>query len=151
MVAAAVLSTVAGLRVGEMAGIKVRGLNGIRGMISLWDEKVKRRAYSRRVGLWASRWVRFLDWWAICKLGCTQHDNISSGPRELERVMAKLLAGSKWQDVAWVAPTLRGNTVLGWNSHARHQVLVQMEIHPNGPWVCGVPGRRDHQTGLRLT
>ena len=34
VVAAPVLSTVAGLRVGEMAGIKVRGLDGIRGTIT---------------------------------------------------------------------------------------------------------------------
>ena len=84
-----------------MAGIKVRGQDGIRGTIAFWDEKVNRRTYSRGVGPWALRWVRFLQWWAIRKLGRTQHDKILSGPRQLERVMAKLLAGSKWQEVRW--------------------------------------------------
>ena len=81
VVAAAVLSTVAGLRVGEMAGIKVRGRDGIRGTITFWDEKVNRGAYSRRVVPWALRWLRFLHWWAICKLGRTLHDTIFSEPR----------------------------------------------------------------------
>ena len=101
MVAVAVVLTVAGLRVGEMAGIKVRGLDGIRGTINFWDEKVNRRTYSRRVGPSALRWVRFLHWWEIRKLGRTQHDKIFSGPRQLERVMAKLFVGSKWQEVRW--------------------------------------------------
>ena len=39
MVAATVLLMVAGLCIGEMAGIKVRGLDGIRGTITFWDEK----------------------------------------------------------------------------------------------------------------
>ena len=43
MVVDAVLWTVAGLRVGEMAGIKVRGLDGIRCTITFWDEKVNRK------------------------------------------------------------------------------------------------------------
>ena len=46
VVATTALSTVAGLRVGEMAGIKVRGLDGIRGTVTFWDEKVHRRAYN---------------------------------------------------------------------------------------------------------
>ena len=95
MVAVAVMSMVAGLRVGEMAGIKVRGLDGIGATITIWDEKVNRRAYSRRVGPRALRWVRFLHWWAIRKLGHTPHDTIFSGPRQLDTVMAKMQAGSK--------------------------------------------------------
>ena len=65
VVAAAVLSTVAGLNVGEMAWIKVRELDGIRGMITYWDEKVTRITYFRRLGPWALRWVRCLHWWTI--------------------------------------------------------------------------------------
>ena len=45
-VAAAVELTVAGLRIGEMAGIKVKGLDGIGGSITFFDEKVNRTTYS---------------------------------------------------------------------------------------------------------
>ena len=34
-------------------------------------------------------------------MGRSPHDTIFSGPQQLERVMAKLLAGSKWQNVRW--------------------------------------------------
>ena len=86
-----------------MAGVKARGLDGIWGMVTLWDEKVNRRAYTRRKGHWAMRWVIFLLWWAIRKLGRGRNDLLFTGPRQFERVMVKLLAGSRWQDVRWHA------------------------------------------------
>ena len=50
VLAAAVVSMVAGQRVGEMAGIKVRGLDRMRGTITFWNEKVNRITYSRTLG-----------------------------------------------------------------------------------------------------
>ena len=89
------------VRVGEMAGVKVRGLDGIAGTITLSDEKINRRAYTRRTGQWAMRWVGLLHWWAIEKMRRSPNEPAVTGPRQLERLMAKLLAGSKWQDIRW--------------------------------------------------
>ena len=89
---AAVLSTVAGLHVGEMGGIKVRGLDGIGGTITFWDGKVAGHTPEE-----SDRGrCQFLHWWAIRKMGRSPHDTVINGPRQLEIVMAKLLAGSKW-------------------------------------------------------
>ena len=57
VVAAAVPSTVARLCVRDVAGIKVRGLDGMQCKITSWDEEVNCRAYSKGVGPWALRWV----------------------------------------------------------------------------------------------
>ena len=75
--------------------------NGIQGTVTVGDEKVSRRLYTRRVGLWALCWVRFLHWWAIRKMGLSPNDSIFTGTKPTEIIMAKLLARSKWQDVRW--------------------------------------------------
>ena len=106
-------------RVGEMAGIKVRGLDGITGTSTFWDEKVNRKTYPRRVGPWALKWVRFFHRWAIRKLGRTQHDKIFSGPRQPrghgQATRCVKVAGGP---LAWMARTLRDNSVAGRNPHA---------------------------------
>ena len=52
--------------------------------------------------------------------------------------------------LAWMAQTLRGDTVPGGYPHAQHQIMVPMEVNPNGTWIRRMSGRRDYQTYLGL-
>ena len=43
-----------------------------------------------------------------------------------------------------MAQTLRYDAVPGGNPHAKHQIMVPMEINPNGTWMRSMSGRRHH-------
>ena len=101
VVAAAVLSTIMGLRISAAATLKLRHINGLARRVTFWDQKINHKWYTGPLSDYGATWAMALHYTAAKKLGRTPDQFIFSGTRQLERIMAKLLQHSPNKTLRW--------------------------------------------------
>ena len=102
VVGLAVLSTLLGLRVGEVASISFHRLGVLGGTAEFYDPKVHRTWITRTVSGVAFKWLQFCAWIAQRCWNLDKFQRLASRDK-LQNVMATLLRGSKWKDLRWHA------------------------------------------------
>ena len=101
VVAAAIFSTIMGLRISEATTLKLRHINGLARRVTFWDQKINHKWYTRPLSDYGATWAMLLHYAAAKKLGHTPDQFIFSGTRQLERIMAKLRQHSTYKTPRW--------------------------------------------------